>query len=40
LPDQTQRTLAGLLTRLLMMAHPDVVGQEQGELTEGDSNER
>jgi hypothetical protein len=39
LPDQTQRTLAGLLTRLLM-AHPGVADQELGEPLEGDSDER
>ena len=39
LPDQTQRTLAGLLTRLLM-AHPGVADQEPGEPSEGDSDER
>ena len=38
LPDQTQRTLAGLLTRLLM-AHPGVADQELGP-AEGDSDER
>ena len=39
LPDQTQRTLAGLLTRLLM-AHPGVADQELGDPSEGDSDER
>lgn len=39
LPDQTQRTLAGLLTRLLM-AHTGVADQELGEPSEGDSDER
>jgi hypothetical protein len=39
LPDQTQRTLAGLLTGLLM-AHPGVADQESGEPSEGDSDER
>ena len=39
LPDQTQRTLAGLLTRLLM-AHPGVADQELGKPSEGDSDER
>jgi hypothetical protein len=39
LPDQTQRTLAGLLTRLLM-AHPGVADQELGNPSEGDSDER
>jgi hypothetical protein len=39
LPDQTQRALAGLLTRLLM-AHPSVADQELGEPSEGDSDER
>ena len=38
LPDQTQRTLTGLLTRLLM-AHPGVADQELGP-AEGDSDER
>ena len=39
LPDQTQRTLAGLVTHLLM-AHPGVVDQELGEPSKGDSDER
>ena len=39
LPDQTQRTLTGLLTRLLM-AHPGVADQELGDPSEGDSDER
>jgi hypothetical protein len=39
LPDQTQRTLAGLLTRLLM-AHPGVADQELGDPSEGDSDGR
>jgi hypothetical protein len=39
LPDQTQRTLASLLTRLLM-AHPGAADQELGEPSEGDSDER
>jgi hypothetical protein len=39
LPDQTQRALAGLLTRLLM-AHPGVVDQELGNPSESDSDER
>ena len=39
LPDQTQRTLAGLLSRLLM-GHPGVADQELGGPAEGDSDER
>jgi len=39
LPDQTQRTLAGLLTRLLI-AHHGVADQELGDPSEGDSDER
>jgi hypothetical protein len=39
LPDQTQQTLAGLLTGLLM-AHPGVADQEVGKSSEGDSDER
>jgi hypothetical protein len=39
LPDQTQRTLAGLLTRLLM-AHPGVADQELGNPSEDDNDER
>jgi hypothetical protein len=39
LPDQAQRTLAGLHTRLLM-AHPNVVDHELGKPSEGDSDER
>jgi hypothetical protein len=39
LPGQTQRTLAALLTRLLM-AHPSVVDHELGKPPEGDSDER
>jgi hypothetical protein len=39
LPDQTQQTLAGLLTGLLM-AYPGVADQEVGESSEGDSDER
>jgi hypothetical protein len=39
LPDQTQRTLTSLLTRLLM-AHPGAADQELGESSEGDSDER
>ena len=39
LPDQTQRTLASLLTRLLM-AHPGAADQELGEPSEGDGDER
>lgn len=38
LPDQTQRTLAGLLTRLLM-THRNVTDQELGEPSEGDGDE-
>jgi hypothetical protein len=39
LPDQTQRTLTGLLARLLM-AHPGVADRELGDPSEGDSDER
>jgi hypothetical protein len=39
LPDQTRRTLAGLLTRLLI-AHAGGAGQELDEPREGDSDER
>jgi hypothetical protein len=39
LPDQTQQTLAGLLTRLLI-AHAGGVRQELDEPPEGDSDER
>jgi len=39
LPNQTQQTLAGLLTRVLI-AHPGVADQELGEPSEGDSDER